>query len=252
MISQGACRELARTWADRSSSLIAVVTSIFLLLWAGQVQAGEIRDVQTLAPLVAKIIRTVVSIKVSTETPVTSAAMNSGLPMTREVSGAGVIIKSESGLIVTSNHLISGANTLSVGLSDGRRLDAKFVVADERFDLAMLRVSASGLSAAAIGRSIDVAPGDFVLAIGETAGFAQSVRFGIVSALHRSRAGIPCQDLIQIDAVLDRGSSGGPLFNLRGEVIGIIAATTAESESEQGFGLAVPSDAIDRLFVRLN
>ena len=126
------------------------------------------------------------------------------------------------------------------------------MVADERFDLAMLRVAASGLSAATIGRSIDVEPGDFVLAVGRTAGLAQSVSFGIVSALHRSHAGIPCQDLIQTDALLDRGSSGGPLFNLRGEVIGIVAATTAETESERGFGLAIPSDAIDRLFVRLN
>ncbi|WP_245321024.1 trypsin-like peptidase domain-containing protein [Bradyrhizobium sp. NAS96.2] len=206
---------------------------------------------QTLAPLVGKIIRTVVSIKVDTGTAATSGSINSGPPMTKEVSGAGVIIKSESGLIVTSNHLINGAKALSVELSDGRRFEAKFVVADERFDLAMLRVSASGLTAATVGRSIDAEPGDFVLAVGGTAGPAQSVSFGIVSALHRSRAGIPCQDLIQTDALLDSGSSsGGPLFNLRGEVIGIVVATTGEAE--RGFGLAIPSDAIDRLFVRLN
>ncbi len=150
--------------------------------------------------------------------------------MTKEVSGAGVIIKSESGSIVTSNHLIDGAKSLSVELSDGRRFEAKFVVADERHDLAMLRVSASGLTAATVGRSIDAEPGDFVLAVGGTAGLAQGVSFGIVSALHRSRAGIPCQDLIQTDALLDRGSSGGPLFNLRGEVIGIVVATTGETE----------------------
>ncbi|PAY08432.1 serine protease [Bradyrhizobium sp. UFLA03-84] len=165
------------------------------------------------------------------------------------MSGAGVIIKSESGLIVTSNHLIDGAKSLSVELSDGRRFEAKFVVADERHDLAMLMVSASGLTAATVGRSVDAEPGDFVLAVGGTAGLAQGVSFGIVSALHRSRAGIPCQDLIQTDALLDHGSSGGPLFNLRGEVIGIVVATTGETE--RGFGLAIPSDAIDRIFVRL-
>lgn len=259
MNPQRACRELARTRADRLASFIAVVTWILLLLWPGQVQAGEVRDMQTLAPLVGKVIRSVVSIKVSTETAAATGSMNSGpglpggpLPVTRDVSGAGVIIKSESGLIVTSNHLVNGAKALSVELSDGRQFDAKFVVADERYDLAMLRISATGLGAARIGRSIDAEPGDFVLAVGGTAGLAQSVSFGIISALHRSRAGIPCQDLIQIDALLDRGSSGGPLFNLRGEVIGLVAATTGGTESERGFGLAIPSDAIDRLFVRLN
>ncbi|MTV15459.1 trypsin-like serine protease [Bradyrhizobium elkanii] len=166
--------------------------------------------------------------------------------------GAGVIIKAESGLIVTSNHLVRGAETLAVRLPDGRQLDAKFVVADERYGLAMLRISASGLTAARIGRSIDAEPGDFVLAVGGSSGSAPSVSFGIVSALHRSRPGIPCQDLIQTDALLDRGSSGGALFNLRGEIIGIVAAGADETESERAFGVAIPSDAIDRLYVRMN
>ncbi|QOZ30176.1 serine protease [Bradyrhizobium sp. CCBAU 51753] len=164
--------------------------------------------------------------------------------------GAGVIIKAEPGLIVTTNQLINGARRLSVRMADGRQFDAEFVVADERYGLAMLRISASGLTAAPVGRSIDVEPGDFVLAIGSSPGLAQSLSFGIVSALHRSRPGIPCQDLIQTDALLDRGSSGGPLFNLRGEVIGIVTASNGVTDSERAF--AIPSDAIDRLFVRMN
>ncbi|MBR1163724.1 trypsin-like peptidase domain-containing protein [Bradyrhizobium sp. BRP56] len=166
--------------------------------------------------------------------------------------GAGVIIKAESGLIVTTNHLVSGATTLVVRLSDGRQIEATLLVADERYDLAMLRISASGLTAARIGRSIDAEPGDFVLAVGSSSGSAPSVSFGIVSALHRSWPGIPCRDLIQTDALLDRGSSGGPLFNLRGEVIGIVTASTGEAKSERAFGLAIPSDAIDRLYIRMN
>ncbi|WP_456670768.1 S1C family serine protease [Bradyrhizobium sp. USDA 3240] len=113
-----------------------------------------------------------------------------------------------------------------------------------------MRISASGLTAARIGRSIDAEPGDFVVAVSGSSRFTQSISFGIVSALHRSLPGIPCQDLIQTDALLDRGSAGGPLFNLRGEVIGIVAATTVETESERAF--AIPSDAIDRLYIRMN
>ncbi|WP_342711712.1 trypsin-like peptidase domain-containing protein [Bradyrhizobium sp. B124] len=239
--------------------MTVIAWMLLLLLWAGPVQAGEIRDVQTLAPLVGKVIQSVVGIKASTETSAAPRSMDSAPELPNEpprtmkdVYGAGVIIRAESGLIVTSNHLVSGAKTLAVRLPDGRQLDARFVVADERYDLAMLRISASGLTAARIGRSIDAEPGDFVLAVGGSSGLTQSISFGIVSALHRSWPGIPCQDLIQTDAMLDRGSSGGPLFNLRGEVIGIVAASTGETESERAFGLAIPSDAIDRLYIRMN
>ncbi|MEY9144889.1 S1-C subfamily serine protease [Bradyrhizobium elkanii] len=252
------CRKLVWTWSGRRSSFIALMTWM-LLVWLGPVQAGEIRDVQSLAPLVGKVVQSVVGIKATTETAPASRSMASGPASpggpsltAKEVYGAGVIIKAESGLIVTSNHLIRGAETLAVRLPDGRQLDAKFVVADERYGLAMLRISASGLTAARIGRSIDAEPGDFVLAVGGSSGSAPSVSFGIVSALHRSRPGIPCQDLIQTDALLDRGSSGGALFNLRGEVIGIVAAGADETESGRAFGLAIPSDAIDRLYVRMN
>lgn len=256
MSPKRSCRKSARKWSERPLSFIVAVTCM-LLPWPRLVQAGEIRDVQTLAPLVGKVIQSVVGITASTETAAASRSGNSGpelpsdpRPATKDVYGAGVIIKAESGLIVTSNHVVSGAKTLSVRLSDGRQLDARFVAADERYDLAMLRISASGLTAARIGRSVDAEPGDFVLAAGGSLKSTPSVSFGIVSALHRSRPGSPCRDLIQTDALLDRGSAGGPLFNLRGEVIGIVAASTGETESEHAF--AIPSDAIDRLYIRMN
>lgn len=259
MDPKGPCRKLVRKWSDRWSSYI-FITTWMLLLWPGQARAGEIQDVQTLAPLVGKLIQSVVGIKATTmETPLALRSTDTapGLPggsspLSKDAYGAGVIIKAEAGLIVTSSHVVSGAKTLSVRLSDGRQLDAKLVVADERYDLAMLRISASGLIAARIGRSIDAEPGDFVLAIGGSSGSVPTVSFGIVSALHRSWPGIPCQDLIQTDALLDRGSSGGALFNLRGEVIGIVAAGAEETEAGRGLGLAIPSDAIDRLYIRMN
>jgi S1-C subfamily serine protease len=228
------------------------------LLGSGLAQAGEVHGAQTLAPLVEKIIQSVVGIDAGMEVAaVSSAASSPASPdrppaTTRHVYGSGVIIKAEPGLIVTNNHLVDGAKTLSVRLADGRQVEAQFVVAVERYDLAMLRISAAGLTAARIGRSIEAEPGDFVVATGGPSGRGRSVSFGIVSALHRSRPGIPCQDLIETDALLDRDSSGGPLFNLRGEVIGIVAAGMGESESERSFGVAIPSDAIDRLFARMN
>lgn len=252
-------RKSVRTLPDRWSRYFFIATWM-LLFWSGQVQAGEIRGVQTLAPLVGKLLQSVVGIKATMmEAPLASPPTDTapGLPggpspRASDVFGAGVIIGAEAGLIVTSRHVVSGAKTLSVQLSDGRQLDAEFVVSDERYDLAMLRISASGLTAASIGRSIEAKPGDFVLAVGGSSGSTPSVSFGIVSALHRSRPGIPCQDLIQIDALLHRGSSGGALFNLRGEVIGIVVAGTDEFEAERAFGFAIPSDAIDRLYIRMN
>ncbi|WP_245350210.1 trypsin-like peptidase domain-containing protein [Bradyrhizobium sp. UFLA03-84] len=247
------CSRLALKWSAPLSLPVIAITWM-LLLWPGQVQAGEIREVQTLAPLVGKVIQSVVGITARTETAAVTGPepSNGPPPATKDVYGAGVIIKAEAGLIVTSRHVVSGAKALSVRLSDGRQLDAKFVVADERYDLAMLRISAPGLTAARIGRSIDAEPGDFVLAIGGSSGSGPSVSFGIVSALHRSWPGISCQDLIQTDALLDRGSSGGALFNLRGEVIGIVAAGADATEAGRAFGLAIPSDAIDRLYIRMN
>lgn len=123
--------KIARARAYRLSPFVVVMTWM-LLLWPGQLQAGEVHGVQTLAPLVGKIIQSVVGIKASTEIAVVPPSMDSGpgfpegpLPMTKDVYGAGVIIKAEPGLIVTNNHLINGVKILLVRLSDGRQFDAK-------------------------------------------------------------------------------------------------------------------------------
>ena len=129
-------------------------------------------------------------------------------------------------------------------LSDGRCFTARPVIADDEFDLAVLKIDASGLIAVSIDRPNQAEPGDFVLAIGDPLGLEHSATFGMISAIHRSRSGIPGHDLIQSDVLLGRGSSGGPLFNLRGEIIGINIARTSDAANERGFGFAAPASAL--------
>ena len=241
-----------------------VALACALLCGSGGVRAGEVpigerlRGVQTLAPLVKEVAQSVVGIRASSESVkgYPSVEGNPGFPdesgaPAKDVYGAGVVIQAELGLIVTSHHVVKDAKAVAIRLPDGRELDAHVAVVDERFDLAILRIPSSGLTAGRLGRSVDVQPGDFVLAVGAPFGLGQSVSFGIVSAVHRSWPGLCCHDLIQTDVLLDRGNSGGPLLNLRGEIIGIVTARAGETATERSFGFAIPSDAIDRLLARL-
>ena len=153
------------------------------------------------------------------------------------------MIVAADGLIVTCNHVIEGGRTVTITLSDGRHFEASTLLANREADLAVLRIAATGLPAAALGNS-DPQPGDFVMAIGAALGQGQSVSFGIVSALHRDFPGTKRHaDLIQTDALLDAGSSGGPLLNLNGELIGINAARAGDG-TDRGFGFAIPIDQV--------
>gem|GEM_PF-4744413 len=250
--------------ADRIWPVLVVAVAWTFLVCSGGARAGEFLigerfgSARTLAPLVKKLVQSVVNVKASRKTVEADPSVNLGLgapggpsSSTTDVYGAGIVVEAELGLIVTSNDLVKDAEIVQVRLPDGRQVGARLEVADARYDLAILRISTSGLTAARLGRSSEAETGDFVVAVGNPLGLGQSVSFGIISGLHRSWPGIPCQDLIQTDAVLDSGSFGGPLFNLRGEVIGIVAVRSDEIASGRGFGLAVPSDAIDRLLARL-
>jgi len=243
---------------------LRLIASVFLLacLPPGTAQAEGIpvgegpAGIQTLAPLVSRLVQSVVSIKAVKETVMAYPTIDPGSgfpdrPLRTEMNGAGIVVEAELGLIVTCNHLVESADTILVSLEDGRLFDAKITAADESSDLAVLKILASGLTAGRIGRSVEAAPGDFVIAIGDPLGLSHSASFGMISALHRTWPGISYPDLIQTDVLLDRGNSGGPLFNLRGEVIGIISARIGETTTERSFGFAVPSAAIDRLLVEL-
>ena len=159
--------------------------------------------------------------------------------------GSGFIISSD-GYVLTNNHVVQGADEIIVRLSDRRELDAQLIGADERADLALLKVKATGLPTVKLGDSDKLKVGEWVLAIGSPFGFDYSVTAGIVSALGRSLPNESYVPFIQTDVAINPGNSGGPLFNLKGEVIGINSQIYTRSGGFMGVSFAIPiSVAID-------
>jgi len=160
--------------------------------------------------------------------------------LTQKGAGSGWIID-ESGLIVTNNHVVEGADTITVTLEDGRNFQAQIVRTDPISDLAVVKINATNLKAAKVGDSSKLRSGDWVLAIGNSLGQGISATKGIVSALGVSisvGAGETLYNLIQTDAPINPGNSGGPLVNLLGEVDGITSIKVAEVGVE-GTGYAI-------------
>jgi serine protease Do len=156
--------------------------------------------------------------------------------------GSGFIIDS-SGIVVTNNHVIADADEISVILNDGTKLPATLVGKDSKSDLALLRVHADKpLKAVQFGDSDKLRLGEWVIAIGNPFSLGGTVTAGIVSARNRDIQSGPYDNYIQTDAAINRGNSGGPLFNLNGEVIGINTAIISPSGGSIGIGFAVPSD----------
>ncbi|MFQ3171932.1 MAG: serine protease Do [Oleispira sp.] len=153
--------------------------------------------------------------------------------------GSGFIISSD-GYILTNNHVVQGADEIVVRLSDRRELNAQLIGADERADLALLKVIATGLPAVELGNSDTLRAGEWVLAIGSPFGFDYSVTAGIVSALGRSLPNENYVPFIQTDVAINPGNSGGPLFNLEGEVIGINSQIYTRSGGFMGVSFAIP------------
>jgi serine protease Do len=156
--------------------------------------------------------------------------------------GSGFIVD-PSGLIVTNNHVIGGADSVSVTLQDGTTLKAKIVGRDRSGDLALLRVDAGRtLPAVQWGRSASARVGNWVIAIGNPFGLGGTVTAGIVSARGRDIHDGHDDDFIQTDAPINRGNSGGPLFDLAGRVIGVNTAIYSPSGGSVGIGFAIPAD----------
>jgi serine protease Do len=225
-------------------------------------------EVPSLAPLVDRILPTVVSVEVES-TQASSAAEDEGegprtdgdseaapgLPeghppvpsISHERAGAGVLL-SGRGLVLTSFHFVRDAPGLVVHLADGRTYEAQVVGRDAPTDLALLRLrnAPASLPVARLGDSRKLHTGDWVLAVGNPFGLASSVSLGIVSALAR-RLGGPYDEFLQTDAAINPGSSGGPLFDLHGEVVGIATAVPVAA----GVGFAVPSSVVLELLPQL-
>ena len=154
--------------------------------------------------------------------------------------GSGFIISAE-GLIVTNNHVVEGASEILVFLTDGTRLPATLVGADNKADLAVLKVDAGReLPFVELGNSDSADVGDWVMAIGNPFGLGGSVTLGIVSARNRDIQSGPYDDFIQTDASINQGNSGGPLFDMDGKVVGINTAIIARGGYSLGIGFAVP------------
>jgi serine protease Do len=156
----------------------------------------------------------------------------------REGQGSGVVVD-KAGYIVTNFHVVNGARSIHVQLSDGRRTSASVVGADEMTDLAVLKIDLPNLIAAQWGDSDELEVGDLVWAVGSPFGLDRSITFGIVSAKAR-RSGSLYQEYLQTDAAVNPGNSGGPLINIEGQVVGINAAIFGTSY--QGISFAIPSN----------
>lgn len=169
-----------------------------------------------------------------------------GHPRVMTGQGSGVIVDND-GYIVTNRHVVEGARGIDVLLSDGRRVPARIVGLDNATDLAVLRIDASGLMPAEWGDSNETEVGALVWAIGSPFGLERSITFGILSAKHRAgQAGTPLQDLMQTDAAVNPGNSGGPLVDTMGRVIGINTAIVGPSYS--GVSFAIPSSIARRVY----
>ncbi|MGZ8334973.1 MAG: DegQ family serine endoprotease [Allosphingosinicella sp.] len=168
---------------------------------------------------------------------------NPSSPSRRATSlGSGFVI-SPDGFIVTNNHVIQDADEISVILHDKTRLEAEVIGRDPKTDLAVLKIEPKGeLPAVKLGDSDKARVGDWVVAIGNPFGFGGSVTAGIISARSRDIQVGPYDDFFQTDASINRGNSGGPMFNLEGEVIGINTAIFSPSGGSVGIGFAIPSN----------
>jgi len=165
--------------------------------------------------------------------------------------GSGFIIDA-SGLVVTNNHVIDGADEISVILQDNTTLKAELVGRDETGDLALLRVHADKpLPTVEFGDSDTARVGDWVLAIGNPFGLGGTVTAGIVSARSRDIRQGPYDDFIQTDAAINRGNSGGPLFNMDGKVIGINTAIYSPSGGSIGIGFSIPANMAKTIVMQL-
>lgn len=204
------------------------------------------------APMLAKVIPAVVTIRVvgETYTPIdipvrrpdgTVAQTPPPKKETFRAGGSGVIVDAERGYILTNYHVIENANWIQVGLSNGRRMMAEVVGRDIGTDVAVLKVSEKGLPAIALGDSDTIQVGDVVAAVGNPFGLEGTATLGIVSALMRTAVGHGSfEDYLQVDAPINPGNSGGALVNVKGELVGINTVTGGGPGTNLGIGFAIP------------
>jgi serine protease DegQ len=216
--------------------------------------AVEGQELPSLAPVLERVTPSVVNVYTQTRVRVRSPLLddpffrrffnvpNRARERVSQSLGSGVIVDADEGYILTNNHVIAGADDISITLADGRSFEAQVIGTDPATDLAMVRIPAEDLKALPFADSRALRVGDFVVAVGNPFGLGQTVTSGIVSALGRNTfRELEFQNFIQTDASINPGNSGGALINLRGELVGINSAIFTPSGGNVGIGFAIPS-----------
>ena len=240
---------------------------IYTLLFSSLSIAGlptEVNGVKvpSLAPILENVTPAVVNIHSTSRQRVSNRNQSFynwfyGLPSVPQERvtqslGSGVIVDSETGYILTNNHVIDDADDIQVSLQDGRSISATLIGTDEGTDVAVIQIEANDLNALRLVDSKNMRVGDFVVAVGNPFGLGQTVTSGIVSALGRNNLqGLGYQNFIQTDASINPGNSGGALINLKGELVGINTAIYSPSGGNVGIGFAIPSSLAKRIMKQL-
>ena len=244
----------------RHSVFTVLTAAVFTLFLSATTARGALPvavgddPLPSLAPVLERVTPSVVNVYTQTRVRVRSPLMDDpffrrffnvpDVPRERvsQSLGSGVIVDAERGYVLTNNHVIAGADDISVTLADGRSFEAEVIGTDPDTDLAMVRIPAEELQALPFADSSQLRVGDFVVAVGNPFGLGQTVTSGIVSALGRTGfRGLEFQNFIQTDASINPGNSGGALINLRGELVGINSAIFTPSGGNVGIGFAIPS-----------
>ena len=249
--------QITRSGYPVASRLLGLPLMVALLFWGGVAQAQARPAPESFADLVEKLLPVVVNIATTQQVEQRPGGeefeeffreffeRRGGTPPQRRQQnslGSGFIID-PAGYIVTNQHVIADADEITVRLADDTVLKAEVVGSDEKTDLALLKVeSDKPLPSTNWGDSEVTRIGDWVIAIGNPFGLGGSVSAGIVSARQRDINAGPYDDFIQTDAAINRGNSGGPMFNLDGEVVGINSAIFSPSGGSIGIGFAIPSN----------
>ena len=164
----------------------------------------------------------------------------------RAAAGSGVIISAD-GYIVTNNHVVDGADELTVSLTDNKEYSARIIGTDKTTDLALIKIDGKNLPAITIANSDDVKVGEWVLAVGNPLGLNNTVTAGIISAKARTLGANGVESFIQTDAAINQGNSGGALVNTRGELVGINAMLYSQTGTNIGYGFAIPTTIMNKV-----
>lgn len=214
-----------------------VLFAFFIASLGFAAEAGA--QFSSFADLAEKLTPSVVNISSFSQSETENGEGNTPLS---ESLGSGFIIDG-NGYIITNNHVVDKAESISVTLSDNTKTEARVIGKDPKTDLALIKIETNRpLNAVKFGDSDKIRVGDWVLAIGNPFGLGSSVTAGIVSAKSRDIESGPYDSFIQTDASINQGNSGGPMFNLQGEVIGISSAIFSTTGASQGVGFAIPAN----------